>query len=52
MNNPSSGQGMKYLLHIIILFELVDQPEDLGRLGLGKLDRHGADVLMLGCRSR
>ena len=48
MNNPSSGEGMKHLLHIIILFEFVDEPEDLRRLSLGKLDRHRANVLMLG----
>src|SRR3979490_2261604 len=47
-----SCQGMKDLLHIIVLFEFVDQPQDLGRLILGQFDRQDADVLVLGGQRR
>ena len=38
-----SRQGMEDLLHVIILFELVDQGQDLGSLIFRQFDRHRAD---------
>jgi hypothetical protein len=43
-----SGEGVKYLLHIIVLFELVDHGQNLRRLFFRQLGRNGADVLVLG----
>src|SRR5215469_6524935 len=44
----SSGEGVKNLLHVIVLFEAIDQSQHLSRLVLRKLRRHRADVLVLG----
>src|SRR5437773_2535329 len=43
-----SGEGVKHLLNVLVLLQTVDHREDLGRLLLRQLARHGADVLMLG----
>src|SRR6516164_6945687 len=48
MVSAGSGEGVEDLLHIVILLETIDQREHLGRLVLGQLGRHGADVLVLG----
>src|ERR1700746_3135254 len=42
-----SREGVEDLLHVIILLESIDEREHLGCLFLGKLRRHGADVLVL-----
>src|SRR6266404_6483175 len=47
-----SRQGVEDLLHVVVLLEFVDQAQNLGCFGLGKLDRHGADVLVLGGERR
>ena len=43
---------MIHLLHVLVLFELVDQFEHFGRLLLGQLDRSLADVLVFGRNRR
>jgi hypothetical protein len=43
-----SGEGVKYLLHIIVLFQLVDHCQNLGRLFFRQLARDRAYVLVLG----
>src|SRR6202044_1536021 len=49
-SSTSSGlrEGVEDLLDVIVLFELVDQAQGLGRLVLGQFGGHRADVLMLG----
>src|ERR1700716_4345339 len=47
-----SCQGMEDLVHIIVLFDFVDQPQDLGRLILGQFDRQDTDLLVLGRQGR
>jgi len=41
-------QGVKYLLHIIVLFELVDHRQNFRRLFFRQLGWNGADILVLG----
>src|SRR2546429_7670306 len=43
-----SGESVKPLLNVLVLLQTVDPREDLGRLLLRQLARHGADVFMLG----
>src|SRR5438477_12202591 len=43
-----SGESVKHLLNVLVLLQTVDHREDLGRLLLRQLARHGADVFMLG----
>jgi hypothetical protein len=43
-----SGERVKYLLHVIILFELVDHGQNFRRLFFRQLSRHRTDVLVLG----
>ena len=42
-----SYQGVEDSLNVLVLLELVDQGQDLGRLLFGQLRRHGADVFVL-----
>lgn len=41
-----SGERVKYLLHVIILFELVDHRQNFRRLFFRKLGRNGADIFV------
>src|SRR6266550_1775586 len=47
-----SGQRVKHVLNVIVLLQAIDHGEDLGRLLLRQLTRHGAHVLMFGRQRR
>src|SRR5437870_3934220 len=47
-----SGERVEHVLHVVVLLQAVDQGQNLGRLGFGKLGRHGADVFVLGREGR
>ena len=46
--SAASGEGVKHLLHVVVLLELVDKSEHFCGLLFRKLGRHGADVFVLG----
>ena len=48
LQRPASSEGVKHLLNVLVLLQLVDQRQHLGRLVLGQLGRHGADVFVFG----
>src|SRR6516165_950996 len=45
---PGSGEGVEYLLHVMLLLETIDERQHLGRPFSGQLGQNGADVLVLG----